>query len=105
MKSSKFSIITSFIKEALRRTVYLTFLKFGLSYLCLKSGLEEIKGHKDVPVMSNKLDLLLFLSNLQWCQGWKVKRLNFDPILFKYDWKPKKKCINKNLQWKLINSQ
>ena len=45
---------------------YRTYLSF--SYLFVKSKLEEIRGHKFVPVMSHKFYLLLILSSLQCLQ-------------------------------------
>ena len=53
-----FFIITPFIEELLRRTKKFEFLNLLFSYLCTKSKLEELRGHKVVAAMWHRFDLV-----------------------------------------------
>ena len=77
-----FTIITSLFKGYLRRKICLEFLKCDrkdllISSLCVKRKLEELRGHKVLPVMSRKFYQVL-ISHSKFIKKSVKYNLNFD---------------------------
>ena len=62
-----FLIINSLIEESLSRTIMFKIsyrIHFIFVYLCVKFKLEELRGHKVMPVIMHQIDFLPLASSM-----------------------------------------